>query len=101
MGRTTVSGQMGQKSLRDPSQRKRKLDMLECAIPVMTGSINKRIIVQEGLGKKRDSISKIIRAKKDWGYGSSAHMPASKHNALNSNSSSEKKKSSLKIPCRI
>jgi hypothetical protein len=33
-------------------------------IPATVGSINRRIIVQAGLGKKQDSISKITRAKR-------------------------------------
>jgi hypothetical protein len=35
------------------------------------GSINRRIAVQVGLGKKQDSVLKITKCKKSWWYGSS------------------------------
>jgi hypothetical protein len=44
-------------------------------ISATVGSINKRTAVQAGGGKKQDSISKIIKAKKGWGCGSSNRVP--------------------------
>jgi hypothetical protein len=35
--------------------------------PAIAGSINRRTVVQAGLGKKRDPISKITRAKRAGG----------------------------------
>jgi hypothetical protein len=46
-------------------------------IPAMQGSINRKIVVQAGLGKKRDPISKITRAERAGGETSAIeHLPS-------------------------
>jgi hypothetical protein len=47
-------------------------------IPAREGSINKRIVVQASLGKKRDPVFKITRAERGWRHGSSSRVPAFK-----------------------
>jgi hypothetical protein len=73
----TVPGQTGQKtSLRDIIFMGKSW-MWWCVhtvIPTTKVSTNRRIVVQAGLGKKQDPISRKNR-KKDWRYGSS-RMPA-------------------------
>jgi hypothetical protein len=49
------------------SMGKRRAWLCVPIIPAMAGSVNRRLMVQAGLGKKRHPISKIIRAKKAGG----------------------------------
>jgi hypothetical protein len=63
-----------------PEQKERphlniKKIWLWCCVLVIP-AMARTIVVQVGLGKKQDSISKITRKKKDWRYGSSSRAPA-------------------------
>jgi hypothetical protein len=44
--------------------------------PGCAGRINKRIMIQAGLGKNMRPCPKITNAKKDWGHGSRGRTPA-------------------------
>jgi hypothetical protein len=68
MRRIEVPGQPRQIVHETPSQQKKKQGMVSHACyPNNTGSRNRRIMIQVGLGKVRDPISKITRAK--WAGG--------------------------------
>jgi hypothetical protein len=59
-------------------------------IPATSGSINRRVMVQAGLGKKQQTISKI--AKSSGGLAQAIqHLPI-KREALSSNPNTKKKK---------
>jgi hypothetical protein len=47
----------------------------------------KRFIVQAGLGKKQDVVSKIIRARRDRSVAKAMEYLPSKHKMMNSNPS--------------
>jgi hypothetical protein len=68
-------------------------------IPVTSGSINRRIQVQAGLGKKQNPISNITRVKRVEGMAQAVKLPPSKHKVLLSSIPSitiTKKKSNTK-----
>jgi hypothetical protein len=48
----------------------------------MVGRVNRRIVLQVGLGKKQDTISKITREKKVGGMAQGVELLPHKHEAL-------------------
>jgi hypothetical protein len=66
--------------------------MVECACHPSEALRNRRISVQAGLGKKRDNISKITTAKGAGDATQVTEYMLRKCEALNSNSSTTKKK---------
>jgi hypothetical protein len=88
--RIVFQSQPEQKVCETSSQQKR-LGTISCtAIPATQGTINRRIMIQAGLAKKQYPISIITTARRAGGV---AHAyQASNHEALNSTSSTTKKK---------
>jgi hypothetical protein len=63
----------------------KKLGMVVHAIiPARSGSINRRIVVQTGLGKKQECISKITRAKRAGGMAQEGECLPSNRKSLSS-----------------